>query len=150
MLQRACHTNATDMQCRFTPGCDVLTTRSECRWVRQLGLLPDVRLFPLINSFLPSFVQSFMFPDINQVAHSFNLVGSHGNAWRCLCIPWRSLWIPWRCLGIPRRCLAQLLLHLHRPPRAEWPPSPQLLPAPITHVASSMFLLTTHALFGIS
>ena len=36
MLQRACHANATDMQCRFTPCCDVLTTRSECRWVRQL------------------------------------------------------------------------------------------------------------------
>ena len=32
--------------------------------------------------------------------------------------------LPWRCLGIPWRCLAQLLLHLHRPPRAERPPSP--------------------------
>ena len=36
MLPRACHVNATDMQCRFTPCCDVLTTRIECPWVRQL------------------------------------------------------------------------------------------------------------------
>ena len=30
MIGRRCHENATDMQYRFTPFCDVLTTRSEC------------------------------------------------------------------------------------------------------------------------
>ena len=58
----------------------------------------------------------------------------------CFCIPRRRLWIPWRCLGNPRRCLPQLRLHPHRPLRAERPPSPQLLPAPITHVMYSMSL----------
>ena len=36
MLQRACHDNATDTQSRFTPCRGVLTTRSDCRYVRQL------------------------------------------------------------------------------------------------------------------
>ena len=67
----------------------------------------------------------------------------------CFCIPRRCLWIPWRCLGNPRRCLAQLLLHPHRPLRAERPPSPQQLPAPITRVMYSIFCPNTHAVFGI-
>ena len=36
MIGRRCPDNATDMQCRFTSFCDVLTTRSECRWLKQL------------------------------------------------------------------------------------------------------------------
>ena len=29
ILQRACHVNDTDMKCRFTPHCDVLTARGD-------------------------------------------------------------------------------------------------------------------------
>ena len=36
MIGRQCPDNAIDMQYRFTPFCDMHTTRSECRWLKQL------------------------------------------------------------------------------------------------------------------